>query len=196
MESCVILMQVNLQRKTIDQQLNTSLHIAGAGGSVFQWYLALQIDDITQYHAEKETESEDSFPYPSINLPSAPKPSLYAQDKHYQHQNSLVLCKKPALNIHLMNCMHPNSLHWLKHEQPILNEIIENSPLHTQQAHAMQKREAETAEINTIGVSDTFQSNTKNEVSVNMPSNMNRMPTNTFVDTTLENTASALNIVL
>lgn len=195
-------MQVNLHRKTIDQQLNNALQTKGVDGSVFRWYLALQIDDISQYHAEKSDGREDELPYPSINLPSAPKASLYAQNKHYEqyqyHKDGIASCKNPALGIQLINCINPHSLHWSKHELPISEEVIQNCPLHTQRTQSMLNGDADAtisnpnAEDHIRWVNEGREQTQDNNMSLNPPN----MPSSFFVDSTLENTAKAASMIL
>lgn len=184
-------MQINLHTKTIDHHLRSALEEGGTNGSVFKWYLAMQGNDARTYHPEKYAESEGLLPYPGINLPTAPKSNFYAHEKDYAEchvsQGGLSRCKNPSLNIQLRNCMKPQSLHWAKHEQMITAEVIENCPLHTQQTY----RKNHLAEQNVSADFDIGQS-FKSEVS-NAASNL---PTNIFVDTTVENTAKAVEMIL
>lgn len=179
-------MQVNLNKRTIDHHLSAALEKGGGNGPVFKWYLAMQIHDIT-HHLENDIESEDFLPYPRIKLPTAPKSNFYPQEKDYEEYHSsphgLSTCKNPTLNIHLMNCIKPQCLHWSQYEQIIATEIIENSPLHTQQFH--RQNPLVNGDVNADF--DIVQVN-KNE-GVNTASNM---PTNMFVDNTLDNTAKAV----
>jgi hypothetical protein len=194
-------MQVNFHAKTIDQQLSRALQTNGADGPFFQWYLALHIADITQYNAKTNEMFEDKLPYPSIEFPSAPKASLYAQKIHYEQyqlqSQALQHSKQPALTIQLSNCMHPHSLHWSNEEETIPTEIFENCPLHTQRAHLMQKGDAKTPVLGSNSQDDANLSNQWNNagLDINNQTDFTTLPTDFFVDTTLENTATAAKMV-
>ena len=69
-------MQVNLYQKNIDQHLSSALEKGGTNGSGFKWYLATQVYDVALYHPKNSDECEGLLPYPSINLPTAPKAIL------------------------------------------------------------------------------------------------------------------------
>lgn len=179
-------MQVNLHKKSIDQHLSNALEKGGTNGSVFKWYLATQVNDVTSYHPKKWDESEGLLPYPSINLPTAPKASFYAQDTDYkescQQQEKLSNYKHPAIPIHFMNCLKPQCLHYLRQEQLISHEIIDNSPLHIQQMYGKKPLPSynsnEDLDINSTNINYETCANQK-------------MPSNMFVDSTLENMAKS-----
>lgn len=182
-------MHVNLHKKNIDQHLSSALEKGGTNGSVFKWYLATQVNDVTSYHPKKSDESEGLLPYPSINLPTAPKANFYAQDRDYEEyfklQEGLSRCKHPGVRIHFINCLRPQCLNYLRHEQLISHEIIVNSPLHTQQIHGNQLLQSHNSNED----SDINQPNKSQVTNTNL-----HMPSNLFVDATLENMAKSVDM--
>ncbi|MFT6268934.1 MAG: hypothetical protein ACJAVV_001752 [Alphaproteobacteria bacterium] len=88
------------------------------------------------YNAKNEGAIEHSLLYASINLPSAPKPSLYVENKHFtqyaRQANSLHTCKHPSILIQFYNSLQPHSLHCTKEEQKLPVEVIENTSVFVQ----------------------------------------------------------------
>jgi hypothetical protein len=183
-------MQVNLYQKNIDQHLSSALEKGGTNGSGFKWYLATQVYDVALYHPKNSDECEGLLPYPSINLPTAPKANFYAQDSDYQEsckqQEALSKSKHPEVRIHFMNCIRPQCLNYLRCEQLISSEVIDNSPMHTQQLHGKQPLLSHRSNDN----SDINQAIESNAANTNP-----HMPSNFFVDATLENTARSVDMI-
>ena len=182
-------MQVNLHKKTIDQYLCSALEKGGTNESVFRWYLAMQVNNVIHYHPEKQNECEGFLPYPSINLPSAPRSNFYAQEKDYQEyhkqHDGLSKCMDPAANIRFMNYLKPQCLNYSRHEQLIAVEIIENSPFYTQQIYGAnplhRQNSKENFDVNQSSIDEACDTNAD-------------MPANLFVDATLNNTKSSVNM--
>jgi len=201
-------MQIDIQRKAIDQALSNTLQSKNADSVAFKWYLALHVNDITQYNAENAVHEYDELTYHSINQSSAPKPSLYSQAKHftqYQHQTqSLQLCDHPNLFIQLSNCMQPHSLHWSKNEQLLPSDVIQNCPLHTQNKlseHDKRSQSADTVYESHASVDSAWEhrfeksgSCSKEAPNNNVQFESETPATNEFVDTTLANIDESVKI--
>lgn len=129
-------MQILSHIQSLDRLLNSTLHNSGRETSTFAWYLTLQAANIEQYNAKNHEAVEDDLPYFSINLPSAPKATLYLQEEQLDKLNAqgaaLHHCQKPALSIQFYNCLQPQSLHWQRQEQVIPFDVVENASIFAQ----------------------------------------------------------------
>lgn len=186
-------MQITLLTNSIDKQLSNAIQTAGTSGSEFHWYLALLVDDITHYHAKNNELIENELPYPSIDLPSTPKVSLYAKEQHYQQcvrqAESIHSSKQPVLQIQLANCLLPQSLHWAKEEQIFSQDIIENCPAHVQKAFMDHKTNSEPYAVSTEN--QLLQGAHKSETILDSQLNSTKPNSDFFVDTIFENASMA-----
>jgi hypothetical protein len=126
-------LQISSYIQALDKQLNLSLNETGNNTSDFSWYLALQVISLEPYNAKNGCVIEHKLPYDSMNMLGAPKPSLYTEDKHvtqYEKQNAnLHLCEKPSILIQFYNNLQPHSLHYLKEEQKLPDDVVKNTSI-------------------------------------------------------------------
>lgn len=131
-------MNISLYIQSVDKQLSRTLHKAQHTSSTFAWYLAVQTTNAQSYHPKDSASIEHDLPYKRISLPSAPKSSLYTQNKHYSQyaklSEALHRCDNPSALIQFYNNLQPQSLQYTVQEQKLPLALIENLPVFTQLA--------------------------------------------------------------
>lgn len=163
----------------VDHRISTSLSEKQGqiNKSTFDWLLAIQVNNLSTNNAETSDDVSNDNLYTSITLQSAPQANLYAKpsdyDSYAKHYGTLTNSEYCTTRLNFLNALCPLSLHWQSGSQPISDEIIDNLPLHKQQA----LRSGVPASINTI----------KQELKMEQPSYFQSKPQiNDLADALLE----------
>ena len=175
----------------VNKQLNRSLHEVGPDASQFQWYLAIQNSILERHDAENNVLIGNELPYKSIRLPSAPKASLYAQNKHFSqmeiHGAQLHTVKQPSLHVQFYNCLQPQNLASGAQAHVIPVDVYHNASLVAQN---IMKEEGSYRCEGDYSLNDNSADNEHSEqsniytVNGNGVNTGSHLPTNDFVDST------------
>lgn len=126
--------QIEIQAQDI--RLNKSLHESSSQAALFNLYLSMLSGPSTRNDAINEALDDDESLYASIECTTPPKANLYAQHEDYQKHIKFVDSIHSSVNPNILIQWHqhfsPQPLHYA-HEQTVLsNDVLENSPYHTQ----------------------------------------------------------------
>jgi hypothetical protein len=198
-------MQISSYIESIDKQLSSTLHKAGHSNCEFSWYLALQMTSTKPYNAKNESAIEHSLLYASMNMPSAPKPSLYVQDKHFSQYAkqaiSLHSCKHPSLLIQFYNSLQPHSLHSSKEQQKLPIDVIENTSIFVQECLKGNDyiKKSTALGYNSSDNKQAFNANSSSDMFSphnNLHECVSDLPSNDFVDATFASIEQAMAIIV
>lgn len=196
---CRFIMQVLSYIQSVDKQLNSVLHRPGNNASAFAWYLALQLPNDSSYSAKNVGAMGHEVPYAGMNLPSAPKASLYVQHKHFMQNTiqsiGLHSAEQPSILIQFYNSLQPQTLHCTRQEQKLPNDVIKNSPMLVQNTFKTFIEQNPSAVFN--GSEHQFQSyqninEDQSEDNSRPYEAASALPDNNFVDATFANIKQAM----